>query len=280
MPQQTNPLAQFFRQPAIYLRLPSGGHGWAPGTLNLPENGEVPVFPMTAMDEITYRTPDALFNGEATVSVIQSCVPAVKDAWACPATDLDALLIGIRIASFGHSLDIGTKCPSCETENEFGLDLRTVIDKLMSADYDAPLQQGDLKIYFKPLNYRELTANAQTQFEQQKSLQIMGDAEMPEEDKVSRLNAMMKKIVEATITAIAHSISEIRTRDAIVTEAIFIEEFLNKCDRTIFERVRDHAVNLRETSELKPLKITCPNCQHQYEQSFTLDMARFFGSAS
>lgn len=280
MPQHANPLAQFFRQPAIYIRLPSEGQGWAPGSINMPENGELPVYPMTAMDEITYRTPDALFNGEATVTVIQSCVPAVKDAWACPATDLDALLIGIRIASYGHSMDIGTKCPGCETENEFSLDLRTVIDKLRTADYSKPLQQGDLKIYFKPLNYRELTANAQTQFEQQKSLQLMGDAEISEQAKVERLNAMMKKIVEVTITAIAHSISEIRTRDAIVTETAFIEEFLNKCDRSVFEQVRDHAVALRETSEIKPLKITCPNCQHGYDQSFTLDMARFFGSAS
>lgn len=280
MPQHANPLAQFFRQPAIYIRLPSKGLGWAPGSLDLPANGEVPVYPMTAMDEITYRTPDALFNGEATVSVLQSCVPAIKDAWACPATDLDALLIGIRIASYGHTMDIGTKCPKCESENEFGLDLRTVIDKLKSADYASPLQQGDLKIYFRPLDYRALTDNAQTQFEQQKSLQLMGDSEMTEEAKVEQLNAMMKKIVAVTITAIAHSISEIRTQDAIVTEANYIEEFLSKCDRGVFEKVRDHAVGMREVSEIKPLNINCPNCQHGYEQAFTLDMARFFGSAS
>jgi hypothetical protein len=280
MLQHSNPLAQFFRQPAIYLRLPSGGHGWAPGSLDLPDNGEIPVYPMTAMDEITYRTPDALFNGEATVSVMQSCVPNIKDAWSCPASDLDTLLIGIRIASYGHSMDIGTKCPSCETDTEFGLDLRTVIDKLHSADYESPLQQGDLKIYFKPLNYRQLTDNAQAQFEQQKTLQIMGDTEVPEESKVAQLNTMMKKIVEATITAISRSISEIRTRDAIVTESKFIEEFLHNCERVVFERVRDHVVSLRETSEIRPIKITCPNCQHQYDQSFTLDMARFFESAS
>jgi hypothetical protein len=280
MPQHSNPLAQFFRQPAIYLRLPSSGQGWASGSLDLPPNGELPVFPMTAMDEITYRTPDALFNGEAVVSVIQSCIPNIRNAWAVPASDLDTLLIGIRIASYGHSMDIGTKCPSCETETDFGMDLRTVIDKLRSADYETPLEQGDLKIYFRPLNYRELTDNAQAQFEQQKTLQIMSDTEVPEESKVEQLNVMMKKIVEATISAIARSISEIRTRDAIVTELAYIEEFLNKCDRAVFERIRDHAVNLRETSEIKPLKITCPNCQHQYEQSFTLDMARFFESAS
>jgi hypothetical protein len=60
-----NPLAKFFRQPAIYVRLPSQGRNWVTGTINYPESGELAVLPMTAIDEITYRTPDALFNGEA-----------------------------------------------------------------------------------------------------------------------------------------------------------------------------------------------------------------------
>ena len=55
----------------------------------MPENRELPVYPMTAIDEITYRTPDALFNGQAVVNVIHSCVPNIKNAWEIPGTDLD-----------------------------------------------------------------------------------------------------------------------------------------------------------------------------------------------
>ena len=76
MSQSVNPLKQFFRQPAIYMRLPSQGEYWPEGSIALPENKELPVYPMTAIDEITYRTPDALFNGQAVVNVIKSCVPA------------------------------------------------------------------------------------------------------------------------------------------------------------------------------------------------------------
>ena len=32
------------------------------------------------IDEITFKTPDALLNGQATVDVIQSCIPNIKDA--------------------------------------------------------------------------------------------------------------------------------------------------------------------------------------------------------
>ncbi|MFZ9751439.1 MAG: hypothetical protein ACO3CN_04985, partial [Candidatus Nanopelagicales bacterium] len=57
----TNPLARYFRKPAIYIRLPSNGEYWPTGSIEMPENRELPVYPMTAADEITYRTPDALF---------------------------------------------------------------------------------------------------------------------------------------------------------------------------------------------------------------------------
>ena len=62
---QNNPLRQFFRRPAVFFKLPSGGKNYAPGVLDMPENEEFPVYPMTAIDEISMRTPDALFNGSA-----------------------------------------------------------------------------------------------------------------------------------------------------------------------------------------------------------------------
>ena len=109
----SNPLQQYFRQPAIWLRLPSGGKFWPPGTLEPTENNEYPVLPMTTIDEITYRTPDALFNGQATVDVIQSCLPAIKDAWKMPMIDMNPVLVAIRIASSGHNINLESKCPAC-----------------------------------------------------------------------------------------------------------------------------------------------------------------------
>jgi hypothetical protein len=279
-PKTDNPLRQFFRQPAIYIRLPSNGKGWRPGSLNMPQSGELPVYPMTAIDEITYKTPDALFNGEAVVSVIQSCMPNILDAWAVPSTDIDAILVAIRIASYGHSMDIGTTCPECKTENEFGLDLRTVIDRLEAADYAQPLSTGDLEIYFRPLDYHQINANSQYQFQQQKTLAALDNTEIPETDRVNQINAMMRQIMDVTVNTITQSILEIRAPSTIVSEAEHIHEFVAKCDRDMFNKIRDKVVALREASELKPLSLTCPSCQHRYQQAFTMDMSRFFASDS
>ena len=68
-PDQTNPLSKYFRQPKIYLRLPSKGKFYSPGSLVMTESGELPVYAMTAKDELLIKTPDALLNGEATVEV-------------------------------------------------------------------------------------------------------------------------------------------------------------------------------------------------------------------
>lgn len=276
----TNPLSQFFRQPAIYIKLPSGGQGWPAGSLELPSNGELPVYPMTAVDEITYRTPDALFNGESTVTVVQSCVPNILDAWAIPSTDLDTVLVAIRIASYGHAMDVDTTCPACSNEATLSLDLRTIIDKIKSADYSKPLMVGDLSVYFRPLNYRQITANGLLQFEQQKTIQMMSNADASEEAKVTQLNKMMKTMMEATVTVLAQSILEVRTKSAIVQDPAQITEFMHKCDRNIFNQIRDYAVDMRESSELKPLRMRCRECSHEYEQVFTMDMTRFFGQDS
>ena len=134
MPQTANPLKQFFRQPSIYLSLPSGGHHWPATALTMPENRELPVYPMTAIDEITYSTPDALFSGQAVINVVHSCVPNIKNAWEIPGIDLNAVLIAIRIASYGHEMELATRCPKCETESDFGIDLRMVLDSIREPD--------------------------------------------------------------------------------------------------------------------------------------------------
>jgi hypothetical protein len=283
MPENANnPLKRFFRQPAIYIKLPSAGQHWAPGSLELPQNGELAVYPMTAMDEITYRTADALFNGQAVVNVVQSCVPAIKNAWHIPSMDLDTILVGIRIASYGHEMQFDSDCPHCQQENTFGLDLRTIMDGIRAPDYTQTIRAGDLELYFKPLDYEQINRNAMVQFEDQKLLEMLPGSEMAEEEKVQRLTAAFLKLTDMTMSALSQSIAMIRADTDVVTDAAHIEEFVKNCDRDVFERIRNHIVDIREQSELKPLKIRCqnPECQKEYETPFTLDVSNFFASAS
>lgn len=280
MTQSANPLRQYFRQPAIYLRLPSGGQHWTAGSLDMPPNGELPVYPMTAIDEITYRTPDALFNGQAVVNVIQSCIPCIKNAWDTPMPDINAILTAVRIASYGHDLELGSTCTNCQTPADYTLDLRNVLDQLKCPDFVDPMINGDLTITFQPTNYQTQNQTNQEQFEEQKIMQMLPASDLPEQEKLDRMQQVLVKITELTVRALKWSIRSIRTPQAIVSEPEFIEEFLKNCDRALFNHIRDHVINIRLSSEIKPLSITCGECGHQYEQPLTLDMTSFFAPAS
>ena len=274
-----NPLTQYFRQPAIYIRLPSGGKFYPPGTLQMPPNNELPVLPMTSVDEITYRTPDALFNGTATVNVIKSCVPSIRDPWVMPSTDIDAVLVGIRIASYGHEMEIGTTCPACNTADEISVDLRRVNDMISVGNYDQVLNIGDLEIYFKPITYRTVNQNNQVQLEQQQAMQLI-NSDADEKIKIDQLNKSIAVINETTLNTVAQSIAAIKTPQAMVTETEFIVDFLKNCDSKKFNQLRDYVIGLKQASEVKPLDLTCKECSHKYKQAFTLDLSSFFEDAS
>jgi len=276
MTQSTNPLRQFFRQPAIYLRLPSDGQYWPLGSLDLPPNRELPVYPMTAIDEITYRTPDALFNGQAVINVVQSCIPAIRDAWKMPNIDINSVLIAIRIASYGHELELGSTCPACSETSDYTMDLRSVLDRVRTPNYRDTLEQGDLEIVFQPLSYEQQNYHSQQQFEKQRLLNSITQSDLSEDEKMSRISAVLQEITTLTVTVLAGSIQGIKTPGAFVTEIELITEFLHNCDRKVFNHIKDQVVELRQVSELQPVQIKCNSCEHEYEQPLNLDMSDFF----
>lgn len=280
MSQFANPLKQFFRQPAIYLRLPSNGDFWPDGTVDIPHNRELPVYPMTALDEITYRTPDALFNGQAVVTVIQSCVPNIRNAWAIPSTDLNSILIAIRIASYGHDMEIASTCPACNTESDYNVDLRNLLDQVKSSDFKKPIKYSDLEIQFCPMSYQDQTTVNLQNFEQQKQIQQIQESALPDQEKIAQLNKAIAQITKLTVDALKHSISSIRTPSTLVTEPEFIHEFLINCDRKLFMQIKEYIIDLRQSTEIPPMTIKCDSCQHEYQQLLNLDQTSFFTDAS
>jgi hypothetical protein len=79
---------------------------------------------MTAKDELAFKTPDALLNGQAMVDVIQSCFPNIKNAWVAPMVDLDTIMIAIRLATYGEKMPFTHKVPGTDEEVEYEIDLR------------------------------------------------------------------------------------------------------------------------------------------------------------
>ena len=282
-PTSMNPLAKHFRQPSIYFKLPSGGAYWPNGTVELPLNGEIPIFPMTTRDEITIRTPDALLNGESVVSVIQSCCPNIKDAWKMPSIDVDAVLIAIRIASYGQNMDIDTICPNekCRHENNHGLDLTAVLDRLKTPDYTDPVEIQGLKIKLKPQSYFESNKISMTTFEEQRLMQIANNDSLEDAEKLRQYQKHMQKLIGINIGIIAAGTDYIETDDGTkVSDQNFIAEFYDNSDNKIIRAVRDRFDEYVKISTLPESKVRCEECQTEYPVAITFDYANFFATAS
>lgn len=275
MVSENNPLRQYFRRPAIYLSLPSQGVGYAPGDIEIPEMGEIPVYPMTAIDEISARTPDALFNGVAVMDIIRSCVPAIKKPEAITTVDIDAILAAIKIATNGNTVEVESVCPSCNEEGKYDYDLTVMLANLHPGDYDSLLKFHDLSVKFRPLTFREVNKAGLEQFEVQKTLRNLD--QMEENDQRDQMiNDTIKRINEKATQLIAQTVESIGTPEGVVSDPQFILEFLENCDRKTYDLIKDYSFKLAEPSKIKNIAVTCVHCQHQYSQPFTINVSDFF----
>jgi hypothetical protein len=177
-------------------------------------------------------------------------------------------------------MEIGSTCPACNSNGEYTLDLHTMIAGIGKADFSKAIKQGDLEVFFRSVDYQTQNQLNAQQFEQQRIIQSISNSTETEDEKLTKLNGALKAVTGITIAAISNSIAGIRTPNAFVTEPEFIIDFLKNCDRTLFGTIRDHAVQLRELSELPPIPVTCTECNHQYTQTITLDSTNFFEVAS
>lgn len=271
-----NPLRQYFRRPAVYIKLPSGGKYYGPDVIEPTETGEFPIYPMTAIDEISARTPDALFNGTAVAELIKSCIPNIKDPWSINSIDMDAVLIGIRAASGGETLDIESSCPECETVSTYGVNLIAVLGSLQPGDYNKPLEIGNLKLKFRPLLYKEMNQAAMAQFEVQRAFNNAYSIE-DDEERNAAIKGSLEKITLLTMDILSQTIEFVETPNGIVDDKSFILDFLKNCDRDIYVQVRDFSSTLKENTEIKPADIVCSNCNHQYQQPYAINPTDFFG---
>jgi hypothetical protein len=272
---ENNPLKQYFRRPSMYFRLPSNGKYYESGVVNIPENHELPVYPMTAIDEMTVRTPDALFNGAAIVDLIKSCVPNIIDPWKLNSVDMDAIIIAIKAASSDGVMELRSVCPACSEDTKYDIDLMPILSGIVSVNYDEEMSVRELKIKFKPLTYVETNDNSLKQFQIQKTIAMMSDVE-DETQKQTMMTDSISKLNTLVIEIIAQTIAYIQTPETKVTDRAFIIDFLNNCDKNTSNSIKDHSIMLREQNELKPLDVTCPSCQHKYDQRIVMNATDFF----
>jgi predicted Zn-ribbon and HTH transcriptional regulator len=272
-----NPLQKYFRQPKIFMSLPSKGVYYPEGALQ-GDHTNIPVFGMTGMDEIIMKTPDALFNGESTVKVIESCCPYIKNAWKMPSIDVDALLVGIRIATYGTEMDVMHTCPACKSQNDFTIDLSKILDHFSSLSFDGKIQIEDLNIVIRPLMYDEITKFNMENYKLQKMLMQLSRAETSGDDEETKKveDDIYKRISEMQIDLFLTSIDNVQLPDGMVDNTQMIEEWLKNSDREFFSKIKQKLEANKSQWDIPTQPIKCENCGHESQAEITLDQANFF----
>ena len=280
--QQANPLSKYFRQPKLFASLPSNGKFYPAGALETTETGEYPIYSMTAKDELTMKTPDALLNGQATVELIKSCVPNIKDPWNLPSIDLDALLIAIRLATYGETMTLQVKTPVTGEEKEMSVNLRDILDNFANIEFEDVVQSGEMTVYLRPLTYQEFTKSALKTFEQQRIFNIVNDEQISDEDKLQAFTNSFAKLTDLTVDMMSNHISAIEIGDTRVDNKQHIDEFMKNADKSFYSAIQEHLDSQKIKFTIQPLVASAtPEEIEQgvpatYEVPVTFDQSNFF----
>ena len=282
MQQNTNPLNKYLRQPEIYVKLPSNGKYWPPGSLEMPISGELPVLPMSTRDEIMVNTPDALLNGEAVVNMIQSCIPNIRNAWAMPSVDLDTVLIAIRIASYGEKMEYTSTCPKCENSDNYEIDLRQFLDMPVDLQgYENAFDYKGITVSLRPLDYNSVNQKNLEQFEQQRLMTMVNDTTIDEATKQKRFQEIFNILTTYTIQNVVGSIEKLTTPEGItVIDPMHLKDFVENSERIFFQTLKDKLLNIKNKFPEKTVSTVCDTCSNEYTIPFTFDQSNFFEFAS
>ena len=282
-----NQLNQYFRKPELKVKLPSQGQYYPPGAVKLDANGEVDVYPMTAADELTMKTPDALLKGESTVKVIQSCVPSIPNAWLIPSMDVDVILIGIRIATYGPKMQITSNVPKTGTKQDNDVNLQGILETMKTELVPSTVQlDNGLQIICKPMNYQQLSLVRRTTFEKQRMARTLNDTQMSDEDKQKEFNKIFATLTDINVESLISNIESIVTPEGPVDDRAEIDAFIKNVRLQDVNKIRAKVEEIGSIGSIPPLTAESPEedvekgAPKTYEVPVLFDNSDFFAYRS
>ena len=223
-------------------------------------------------------------NGQGVVEVIQSCIPNIKDAWQIKSYDVDTILVAIRIATYGETMDINFNVPVINEQSSHTLNLPAILDQIKTQKINHIIKLKDgLTIETRPLTYKDLTSTSLQTFQQQKIYSTVQASEMSDEEKVKRFDQSFKALTELNSSVLLKNISRITTPEGVeVTDPDQIKEFVENVNTTMITELQDELTKIRLQGAVQPLQMKATEDQIKkgvptsYLVPITFDTANFF----
>lgn len=276
-----NPLKQYYRNEKISVKLPSRGKYYPENILTLNEDEELGIFPMTAQDEITLQNPDALLTGQAVIDVIKSCVPAINSPRKLLSCDIDALMIAIRLASYGDKANMEIACPECSHKNVYSLNLETLLNQGESLDdYYEVVLENSLTVFIKPGTFESMVRQQKATFENTKLEEAIINPEMSDEHRMKILARVFEKITKLNFELINESISKIiltndEGEEVEITNRKHISEWIKNIEKSTVDLIEETILNVNKIGIAKTTPATCTSCDHKWDARIEFNPVNF-----
>jgi hypothetical protein len=264
--------------------LPSGEKYYAEAVVQKTTTGEHAVLPMTAMDELSFRTPDSMMNGQATVDVIKSCIPTIQDPWQLVNHDIDTVLIAIRIASYGETMEITAGVPGTNETQTHVVNLPQMLETIRQEKItDRCVLQDGLTLHITPLTYKQITDAQLKTFEQQRIYAQVAQSNLSAEEKTKRFTESFRVLSDLNVSLLINNIERIQLPTGeTVTDKTAILDFIKNADARTIKELENKLGDIRQQGSIKPVKVKATEEQIKagapatYEVPITFDNANFF----
>jgi hypothetical protein len=276
MENSQSPLRQFQRQPKLYIDLPSQGKWYNENIVADGTSTSLAVFSMTANDEIGFKTPDAMVNGEATVRNVKSCIPAILDPWSIRTIDTDTILLAIRIASYGQMMSVSSPCKKCSEDNAYDVDLQNYLDYFAMKTYSDTVVYENFTVKLHPLTYRQWNEIQKKQTGFQRALNFQVPQIKDEDQKEEAIQNIIDQINELTVLSILDQVASIEVDGQIETDKQEIVNFLNNQDVKFFHAIKAQIEQNIKEWEIPTEDIKCEKCGYEDQIKVSLDQSNFF----
>jgi hypothetical protein len=262
MLRATNPLLQRARFPGETFALPSGGLLYKNGELAEDvKKGEVLVFPMVTLDEITMKTPDKLLNGTAIAEVFRRCIPQVLKPLDLFGKDIDYLMICLRKVTYGNEIEVTAKhdCKESE-EHSYVIDINEPFRKAKK------LSQRTIKTYSMTLPNGQVVNMVPPKYhEVMKFYQSMNQS-------IDETNDAGQQIADSVFQTLSNLISSVDNTE----KKEFIYDWLKQLSAGYVNRISDMIPVVTNWGVDLNVKLECKDCKKKFDFYVNLNPIDFF----
>ena len=276
---QENPLIMYNRRPPTYVSLPSGGkHYTSPPKLTV--DGELAVYPLTAKQELLLKSPDSLLNGESMFQVLKHVTPDIPNPHEVPLCDLEAILIAMRLISYGQQLDVEMSCPKCKQNNIRTVNLQEFIAKVRPLDnkYTVKLP-SDLVVYLRPRTIKQNIQESLVSLEQERMVLSVADETKSVEERAELYNKSMAYLTEKSVQNLTGYIYKVETPDGqSFDDNDTIYQWVDQISIDEFKMIDAQVKKIDQAGIDSKIKVVCENeqCKNEFEDRLQFDPSRFF----